>query len=119
MNRAVRVVIAALALTFLASSASAQVNATGKVKLLRVHDLGTGYGPPSDFIDVEVVVWLDTQPGKAFGFQLRNDQNLPARQGMLDLLRDALANNWTVSIDYLVPPNHLNNFVIIRTWVTK
>lgn len=119
MNRAVRVVIAALALTVLASRASAQVNATGKVKLLRVHDVGTGYGPPTDFIDVEAVVWLDTQPGKAFGFQLRNDPKLPARQGMLDLLRDALANNWTVSIDYLIPPNHLNNFVIIRTWVTK
>jgi len=122
MNRAVRIVIAALAalaLTVLASRASAQVNATGKVTLLRVHDVGTGYGPPSDFIDVEVVVWLDSQPGKAFGFQLRNDGNLPARQGMLDLLRDALANNWTVSIDYLVPPGHANNFVIIRTWVTK
>lgn len=119
MNRAVRVVIVALALAVLAARASAQVNATGKVTLLRVHDVGTGYGPPSDFIDVEAVVWLDSQPGKAFGFQLRNDANLPARQGMLDLLRDALANNWTVSIDYLVPPNHVNNFVIIRTWVTK
>jgi hypothetical protein len=119
MNRGVRIVIVAIALAVLASKASAQVNATGKVTLLRVHDVGTGYGPPSDFIDVEVVVWLDSQPGKAFGFQLRNDSNLPARQGMLDLLRDALANNWTVSIDYLVPPGHANNFVIIRTWVTN
>jgi hypothetical protein len=100
MNRAVRVLVAAFALAVLASHASAQVNATGKVTLLRVHDVGTGYGPPTDFIDVEVVLWLDTQPGEAFGFQLRNDQNLAARQGMLDLLRDALANNWTVSIDY-------------------
>ncbi len=103
----------------LATPASAQVNASGKVALLRVHDLGTGYGPPSDFIDVEAVIWLDSQPGKAFGFQLRNDQNLPARQGMLDILRDAFNNNWNVSIDYIVAPGHTNNFVLIRAWITK
>jgi hypothetical protein len=109
----------ALILVLLSAAASAQVNASGKVTLLRVHDLGTGYGPPSDFIDVEAVIWLDSQPGRAFGFQLRNDQFLPARQGMLDLLRDAFANNWNVSIDYLVPAGHTNNFVLIRAWATK
>lgn len=108
-----------LILLLLSVAASAQVNASGKVTLLRVHDLGTGYGPPSDFIDVEAVLWLDSQPGKAFGFQLRNDQFLPARQGMLDLLRDAFANNWNVSIDYLMPAGHTNNFVLIRAWATK
>ncbi|HEX3819763.1 MAG TPA: hypothetical protein VHW45_05505 [Candidatus Sulfotelmatobacter sp.] len=108
-----------LILLLLSVAASAQVNASGKITLLRVHDLGTGYGPPSDFIDVEAVLWLDSQPGKAFGFQLRNDQFLPARQGMLDLLRDAFANNWNVSIDYLMPAGHTNNFVLIRAWATK
>ena len=57
--------------------------------------------------------------GKAFGFQLRDDQFLPARQGMLDLLRNAFANNWNVSIDYLVPGDHTNNFVLMRAWATK
>jgi hypothetical protein len=108
-----------LILLLLSVAASAQVNASGKITLLRVHDLGTGYGPPSDFIDVEAVLWLDSQPGKAFGFQLRNDQFLPARQGMLDLIRDAFANNWNVSIDYLMPAGHTNNFVLIRAWATK
>jgi hypothetical protein len=109
----------AMILAVLAAPASGQVNAVGKLTMLRVHDLGTGYGPPSDFIDVEVVIWLDSQPGKAFGFQLRNDANLPARQGMLDLLRDAFANNWIVNIDYLVVPSNTNNFVLMRTWITK
>jgi hypothetical protein len=109
----------ALIFGVLAAPTSAQVNASGKVTMLRVHDLGTGYGPPSDFIDVEAVIWLDSQPGKAFGFQLRNDQYLPARQGMLDILRDAFNNNWNVSIDYIVAPGHTNNFVLIRAWITK
>ena len=101
----------------------APAQATGKLTLLRVHDLGTKYGPPSDQIDVEVVAWLDSKPGKAFGFQIRNDANRPARQGMLDLLRDAFNHNWTVTIDYigadLSDPNPTkDNFVIIRAWLT-
>jgi hypothetical protein len=119
MKRLGIAITVALFLVILAAPASAQVNASGRVTLLRVHDLGTGYGPPTDFMDVEAVVWLDSQPGKAFGFQLRDDQYLPARQGMLDLLRDAFANNWVVHIDYIMAPGHTNNFVIIRTWVTK
>ena len=94
------------------------VESIGRVTLLRVHDVGTAYGPPNDKIDVEVIVWLDSQPGKAFGFQLRDDSNRPARQGMLDLLRDAFRNNWTVTIDYNIDPGK-NNGVITRTWVTK
>src|ERR1700744_366109 len=119
MKRLGIAVTVALFLAILAAPASAQVNASGRVTLLRVHDLGTGYGPPTDSLDVEAVVWLDNQPGKAVGFLLPNDQFLPARQGMLDLLRDAFANNWVVHIDYIMAPGHTNNFVIIRTWVTK
>ena len=91
---------------------------SGKLALLRVHDVGTAYGPPNDTIDVEVILWLDTKPGMAFGFQLRDDANRPARQGMLDLLRDALAHGYTVTIDYNIE-NGKKNGVIIRTWVTK
>ena len=46
---------------------------------------GTGFGPQTDFIDVEVVVQINTKPGESYGFQLRNDANRAARQGMLDL----------------------------------
>src|SRR5204863_3012370 len=58
---------------------------SGLVTFLRVHDLGTGFGPPFDFIDVEAVIKLDTSPTDAYGFQLRNDRHRPSRQGMLDL----------------------------------
>jgi hypothetical protein len=90
------------------------LNAQGKLTLLRVHDLGTGFGPPTDFIDVEAVVQLDSQPGKSFGFQLRNDRNRPARQGMLDLMRDAFTNKLKVSIDFLIVQGKSNG-VIIRS----
>ena len=91
---------------------------SGRVSLLRVHDVGTGYGPANDQIDVEVIVWLDSKPGMAFGFQLRDDSNRPARQGMLDLLREAFSHNYIVTIDYDITPGK-NNGVITRVWITK
>jgi hypothetical protein len=86
---------------------------TGVITFLRVHDLGSGFGPPTDFIDVEAVIKLDTAPADAFGFQLRNDRFRPSRQGMLDLLRDAFFHNHAVTIDYLIVPGR-HNGVILR-----
>jgi hypothetical protein len=94
------------------------VQASGQVTLLRAHDVGTGYGPPSDFIDVEVVIRLNSRPNQAMGFQLREDGNRPLRQGMLDLLRDAFNHGWTVTIDYELAAGDSNG-VIRRVWLTK
>jgi hypothetical protein len=94
------------------------LNVNGTLSLLRVHDLGTGYGPPNDEIDVEVVVQFAGDAADAYGFQLRNDDNQPARQGMLDLLRDGFNHDWTVWIDYDAVPGHHNN-VAMRVWLTK
>jgi hypothetical protein len=121
--RAIKLVAGLAAVLWLIGGAAAParadlVESTGRVTLLRVHDVGTGYGPANDKIDVEVIVWLDSQPGKAFGFQLRDDGNRPVRQGMLDLLRDAFRNNWIVTIDYNIDSGKKNG-VITRTWVTK
>jgi len=96
----------------------ALLESSGKVTFLLINNVGTGYGPPSDFIDAEVVCKLDTQPNNAFGFQLRNDNNRPARAGMLDLLRDAFDHNGTVLIDYNLDAGKSNG-VIIRTALTK
>jgi hypothetical protein len=86
--------------------------AQGRITFLRVHDPGTGWGPPSDSLDVEVVVALDTLPGRGLGFQLRADSEEAARHGMLDLLRDAFARNRPVAIDYL--KTGLRNGLIVR-----
>ena len=66
-----------------------------------MHDVGTGYGPPSDFLDVEVIVQLDTQSDQSFGFQLRNDDDEAARRGMLDVLRSAFNAGSTVRIEFV------------------
>ena len=73
---------------------------SGKITFLRVNDVGTGFGPPTDYLDTEIEVQLDSQPGKSFGFQLRADNEEYARNGMLGILRSAFRSNSTVVIDY-------------------
>jgi hypothetical protein len=85
---------------------------TGKLVFLRAHDLGTGYGPPTDFLDVEAVFILNALGDGAYGFQLRNDNNLPARQAMFSLLRDAFVHNLSVTADYLIDPGKQNGTAI-------
>lgn len=74
--------------------------AVGHVTLLRVHEQGTGFGPPHDFLDAEVVVLLDTQPEKAFGFQLRTDSQRAAAQGRLDVLQDVFERGASVRLEF-------------------
>jgi hypothetical protein len=88
------------------------LSAAGKLTFLRVHDAGTGFGPPNDFLDGEVVVQLDSQPGRGFGFRLRPDADEAARRGMLDVLRSAFRNNRTIRLDYI--RTGLRNGTIIR-----
>jgi hypothetical protein len=82
--------------------------AQGRITFLRVHDSG-GYGPSNDHLDSEVIFKLDTQPNRAFGFALKDDAGGPAHQGMLMLLRDALANNFDVAADYTQVANKANS----------
>jgi hypothetical protein len=84
----------------------------GTIAYLRVHQVGSGYGPPSDFIDVECVVKLHGSEDYAYGFQLRNkDINLEANKGMLDLLREAFFRKYTVRIEYLIEPGKKNGYI--------
>jgi hypothetical protein len=85
---------------------------TGKVVFLRAHDLGTGFGPPNDQLDVEAVFSLNAISDGAMGFQLRNDDKLPARQAMFSLLRDAFANDLPVTADFFIDPGKKNGTAI-------
>ena len=96
----------------------ALLQASGKMTLLRVHQVGGSFGPPTDQIDVEVVFRLDQTGTKSYGFQLRNDTNRAAHQGMLDLLRDGFNNNWTVTTDFEIEAGKQNG-VSTRVWLTK
>jgi hypothetical protein len=91
---------------------------TGKIVFLRAHDLGTGFGPPNDALDVEAVFILNSLTDGALGFQLRNDNNLPARQAMFSLLRDAFVNNLPVTADFLIDTGKKNG-VAIRIALTR
>ena len=90
----------------------------GTLTLLRIRNVGEGYGPANDHIDVEVAIKLDALPGKGLGFQLRNDIQGPAHQGMLELLRDAWNFDRKVTIAYDVPAGK-NNATIIGVEFTK
>ena len=97
----------------------ALLNTSGKIKMLRVNEIGDRFGPAADFIQAEVIVQLDHQTGDtASGFKLRVDANQPVRQGMLDLLRDAFNNGWRVHFDHEVPAGKAKG-TIVRVWVTK
>jgi hypothetical protein len=87
----------------------------GKLTFLRVHEVGSAFGPPSDRIDAEVIARLDSVPDRGLGFQLREDGNRPVRQGMLDLLRDAFENDTTTRIEYELDEDAgKKNGIIIR-----
>jgi hypothetical protein len=57
-------------------------------------------------------MWLDTMPGRAFGFQLRNDDKKNVGRGMLNLLRLAFNSGRSVHIDYV--RTGFRNAIIVR-----
>jgi hypothetical protein len=95
------------------------LNKQGKLTFLRAHDVGTGYGPPTDQLDVEAVFILDSAPSDAFGFQMRTDANQPVREAMFSLLRDAFVHDLTVSADYSIDAGKHNGvafrIALVRT----
>jgi len=67
-----------------------------------------------------VIFKLDRRLDKSFGFQLREDAYQPVRQGMLALLRAAIAHNLSVITDYfeeVTSPNQ--NSIVLRVALTK
>ena len=100
--------------TILPESLIGQVLAAqGRLTLLRVNDICGKFGPQGDQIDAEVIVQLDNEPQRAFGFQLRADGNEAVHRKMLDLLRDAFNRNRPVRLEYV--RTGLRNGRIIRT----
>jgi hypothetical protein len=93
------------------------LRASGTPVLLRAHDVGTGFGPQVERLDVEVVVELDTAPGRAFGFRLRADADEPARQAMFARLRDAFNTGTPIALDYV--RTRPRNGTVIRVLTTS
>jgi hypothetical protein len=72
---------------------------TAQVEWVRVNDVGTGFGPPDDFIDGEVIFKL-TNGDNHYGFQLRDNANALVAQGGLSLLLEAMRKGWDINVDY-------------------
>jgi len=72
---------------------------TGPVEWVRVNDVGTGFGPPHDFIDGEVIFKL-VNGDDSYGFQLRANANALVAQGGLSLLLEAMRKGWDINVDY-------------------
>lgn len=89
---------------------------TGVPTVLQVNE--GGFGPFADFLDVEVVTRLDNNPGKAFGFQLRNDGARGIHEGMLAVLRTGFSRRLPVLIDYQTFVGR-NNAVLIRAALSR
>lgn len=70
------------------------------VRMLRVHQLGDGYGPAEDHLDTEAVVALDDHPDEAFGLTLRPGPGLAASQAALHILRSAITTGGRVRLVY-------------------
>lgn len=91
---------------------------SGKVASLRVEDLSSQEGSDEARYELEVVVHLDGEPDKSFGFRLQPESHQAAREGMLDLLRDAFRNDWVVTIGYTVEAGRPEG-VIVWTRLTQ
>ena len=74
---------------------------TGKIKVLRVNDLGHVWGSPSEALHTEVTIMLDSDNKNAFGFEIKpGDDSLPSRLAMLTTLRYAYIYMLDVIISY-------------------
>lgn len=70
------------------------------VQLLRVHDVGTMYGPPGDAIDAEAIIQLAATGSDAYGFTLRTGTDQATHRGMFRLLLDAYRTGRVVHVEY-------------------
>lgn len=85
---------------------------TGDLTLLRAHERGSGFGPDDDFIDVEVVGKISSEPDHAFGLEMRDNDELPAHEAMFALLRDGLRDDLDVTVEYDIDEDRQNGLLL-------
>jgi hypothetical protein len=104
---------------FVSKTTAQQVEATtGKITFIRINDVGGQFGPPSDRIDVEVVIKISSKPDNTFGFKLRKDDNQITHEAMLNLLKEAFDNDKNIKIEYNAI-NGKKNYVLFRVIMEK
>jgi hypothetical protein len=103
----------------------------GRVTFLRVHEAGTGFGGSgtnildtlggTNFLDADVIFKLESHSDLSFGFKLRDDDDLPVRRGMFDLVKAAVTDDLLIRCDYYqrAEPPPFANCEVIRVELTK
>ena len=96
----------------------ATLRRSGKLTFLRAHELGGGFGPDTDFIDVEAVARITAEPDHSFGFEMQDDARLPAHEAMFALLVEGFSRDWDITVDYDLEDGRRNG-VLIRVELRK
>ena len=83
-----------------------------KIRLLRVSSTGASWGSGDDMLRTEVIVQLEGDTQRAFGFDLHaGHEELPNHLGMLSLLKDAYIHDLPVSIAYWLEEGKNNGYI--------
>ena len=85
---------------------------SGKIDLFRAQEKGLEIGSKEDYLDAEVLVTLDSQPGKVYGISVHD--NDPSVNAIVETLRQAYLNGVPVTLQHRIAPGK-NNLKII--WV--
>ena len=88
------------------------INVSGKLTMFRSQVKGLEIGPENDRIDAEVLVTLDTQPGRVFGIRYHEEE--PSTSEIVETLRQAYVNNLPVTIQHKIAPGKKNLSIV---WV--
>ena len=92
------------------------VDVSGKITLFRTQTQGLEIGRGDNYLDAEVLVTLDTQPGKVFGLRYHEDSS--AARAIVETLRAAYMENRPVTLQHQMAPGkqHLKiNWVQLGT----
>ncbi len=91
------------------------VHAEGRITLLRINLPGTKYGIPPNQLDAEVIIAIDSYPGRVFGLKLRANGYESSARAMFNTLRNAFANNIKIHIEYIKKSVRTGNILRVIT----
>ncbi len=85
---------------------------SGKISLLRVSSTRGSWGGGDDVLRTEVIVMLEGDNKRGFGFDLHaGDKELPNQLGMLSVLRDAYIHDLPVDLSYWLEEGKNNGYI--------
>jgi hypothetical protein len=79
----------------------------GVVKLIRLNEVGSGYGPHFDRLDMELILAVDSYPDLVIGLPMRGGPAEAVHWSMLTSLRAAFRRGSRVRLEYLTLGAHV------------